>query len=63
MAENKQPSFEEALKRLEEIIRKLETGVAPLDELLVLYEEGNKLVKYCNEMLDNAEQRVTAVSL
>ena len=55
-------NFENDIKRLEEIIRKLETGVAPLDELLVLYEEGNKLVKYCNEMLDSAEQRVTSVS-
>ena len=51
-------SFEEALKRLEETVRLLESGSAPLDESLSLFEEGIALVKLCNGKLDNAEQKV-----
>ena len=51
-------SFEEAMKRLEEIANKLENGQASLDESLALYEEGIKLVRYCNEKLDHAEQKI-----
>ena len=41
--EAREPSFEEALKALEEIVRKLESGEAPLDESIALYEQGHKL--------------------
>ena len=51
-------SFEAALSRLEEIVRRLESGAAPLDESLALFEEGVGLVKLCNARLDRAEQRV-----
>ena len=51
-------SFEEAMTRLEEIVSMLETGKAGLDESLSAYEEGVKLVKFCHETLDRAEQRV-----
>ncbi len=51
-------SFEEAMTRLEEIVSMLETGKAGLDESLSIYEEGVKLVKFCHEALDQAEQRV-----
>lgn len=57
MEENK-VSFEQAMKRLEEIVRFLEGGNAPLDESLTAFEEGVKLVKLCNSELDNAEKRV-----
>ena len=57
MEENK-VSFEQAMKRLEEIVRVLEGGNAPLDESLTAFEEGVKLVKLCNSELDNAEKRV-----
>ncbi len=50
--------FEEALGRLEEIVRKLEQGEALLDEALVLFEEGVKLARFCNEKLDQAEARI-----
>lgn len=50
--------FEEALTRLEEILQKLETGKAPLNESLALFEEGVKLSGYCNKLLDQAEQKV-----
>lgn len=51
-------SFEEALARLEETVKKLESGSAPLDESLSLFEEGIALVKLCNGKLDKAEQKV-----
>ncbi len=51
-------SFEESLVRLEEIVRLLESGSAPLDKSLELFEEGVSLVKMCNSKLDNVEQRI-----
>ena len=51
-------TFESALARLEEIVRALESGSAPLDESLALFEEGVGLVKFCNALLDGAEQKV-----
>lgn len=51
-------SFEEAMKRLEEIANKLENGQVSLDESLALYEEGIALVRCCNEKLDRAEQKI-----
>lgn len=51
-------SFEAAMARLEEIVRMLESGNAPLDTSLSLFEEGVFLVKLCNSKLDNAEQKV-----
>lgn len=57
MSENKM-SFEAALARLEEIVGQLDSGNAPLDRSLELFEEGAGLVKLCSSMLDNVEQRV-----
>lgn len=57
----KQPdelSFEDAMKRLEEISDKLENGQATLDESLSLYMEGIALVRHCNDKLTLAEQRI-----
>ncbi len=51
-------SFEDALKRLEETVRALESGTVPLEESLKLFEEGVALVKLCNSKLDGAEQKV-----
>lgn len=56
--EKKELSFEEAISRLEEIVRTLESGNAPLDVSLGLFEEGVSLVKLCNRRLDSAEQKV-----
>ena len=50
--------FENNLARLEQIVRKLESGNAPLDESIELYEEGIALVKKCNSALENAEKRI-----
>ncbi len=51
-------TFEVAIARLEEIVRMLEGGSAPLDTSLALFEEGVALVKLCNSKLDTAEQKV-----
>ncbi len=58
MADKKETSFEDAMQRLEEIVKSLEDGKAPLDASLKLFEEGVKLVADCKAQLDNAEQRV-----
>ncbi len=50
--------FEEALKKLEKIVSKLEEGDIPLEESLKLFEEGIRLSRFCNEKLDEAEKRV-----
>ncbi len=59
-AKNDKPeiTFEYAMGRLEEIVRMLESGNAPLDKSLAMFEEGVSLVKLCNSKLDAAEQKV-----
>lgn len=52
-------SFEQSMARLEEIVTLLEQGKAGLDQSLKLFEEGAKLVTECNQMLDQAEQKVS----
>ncbi|MBR6807566.1 MAG: exodeoxyribonuclease VII small subunit [Clostridia bacterium] len=56
-------TFEEALARLEETVRLLESGNVPLDESLALFEEGISLVRLCNGKLDTAEQKVVKLKL
>lgn len=51
-------NFEQSLARLEEIVKLLERGDAPLAESLGLFEEGAGLIKACGELLDKAEQKV-----
>ena len=55
---NKKLTFEESAARVDEIVKLLERGDAPLDESLSLFEEGAKLIKNCGKMLDDAEQKV-----
>jgi len=52
------PDFETALKRLEEIVRKLEGGELTLDSSLELFEEGIQLSRLCHVKLGQAERRV-----
>jgi len=51
-------SFEQAAARIDEIVRFLEKGDAPLDKSLSLFEEGATLIKIAGKMLDDAEQTV-----
>ena len=55
-------NFEQAMKRLEEIVEQMESGDLPLEELIVRYEEGMKLVKVCQERLASAEQRIEIIT-
>ena len=55
---DKKMNFEKSLERLEEIVKSLEKGDAPLDESLKLFEEGTELIAACGKMLDEAEQKV-----
>ena len=56
-------TFEEALARLEETVRLLESGNVPLDDSLALFEEGIALVRLCNGKLDTAEQKVVKLKI
>lgn len=58
----KEKTFEEMLKRLEEVVRALDAVDTPLEQSLALFEEGAKLVKLCTEKLDQAQQKVTILT-
>lgn len=60
--EPKNVKFEDALKRLEGIVEKLETGDASLDESLSLYEEGISLFRSCSSKLEEAKKKVEVLS-
>ncbi len=60
---DEQMTFEAAMARLEEIVHLLESGNAPLDVSLSLYEEGVALVRLCNTRLDNAQKRVKILTV
>jgi len=49
--------FEDALEKLEGIVKKMESGDLPLDEALKTFEEGIKLIRFCQDKLDDAERR------
>jgi exodeoxyribonuclease VII small subunit len=51
-------TFEQAISRLDEIVKTLEKGDAPLEQSLTLFEEGTSLIKFCGKLLDSAEQKV-----
>ncbi len=55
-------SFEAALKRLEEIVRTLEQGEAPLDQSIELYQEGDKLKRHCEARLKTAQARIEQIA-
>ena len=55
-------TYEKAVKRLEEIVIKLEDGSLPLEESLKLYEEGAKLADFCNKILKEARQKITDIN-
>jgi len=56
-----QMSFEQALKSLEEIVRRLESGDVPLEESIDLYERGEQLRKHCQARLDAAQARIEKI--
>ena len=62
MAGTKKKTFEESLIRLEEIVKLLENGKAPLSDSLQLFEEGVSLVRFCTSELDEAEKKITELT-
>lgn len=54
-------TFEEGINELEKIVADLENGDMTLDESIKKFEEGMKMSKYCNQLLDEAEKRITMV--
>lgn len=57
-----QLSFEAALARLEEIVRTLEKGEAPLDRSIELYQEGDRLKRHCEARLRDAQTRIEQIA-
>ena len=53
------PSFEDSFNRLNEMAEQLEAGGLTLAEATSRFEEGMKLVEFCNELLNNAELKIT----
>mgnify|MGYP003627211969 CR=1 FL=1 len=56
-------NFEDALKRLEDIVRKLESGDVPLDQSISLYSEGEKLRGLCQQRLESAQAKIEKITL
>ena len=54
-------SFEDALRALEDVVRKLESGEVPLDDSITLYERGEALRKHCQARLDAAQARIERI--
>ena len=55
-------NFEQAMARLTELTEALEKGNLPLEQAVLAYEEGVKLVKFCRKQLDEAQCKVTVLS-
>ena len=54
-------TYEKAIKRLEQIISILESNEVPLEESIVLFQEGVKLSKYCDDKLQSIQQKVAQI--
>ena len=61
MADKKEKTFEESLVKLEEIVKKLESGQVPLDDAINNFTEAMELSKVCNEKLKNAEENINKI--
>lgn len=59
---SKDMSYEQAIKRLEEIVACLEKKDTPLEESMKLFEEGTKLAAFCEEKLTSAKQKITELT-
>ena len=56
------PTFEENMQRLEQIVRAMERGDVPLEESLKFFQEGTELVRKCGKILDEAQLQVKKIA-
>ena len=56
-------SFEDAMRALEEVVNRLESGDVPLEDSIKLYERGAELKAHCQKKLAEAEEKVAAITL
>ena len=54
-------TFEQNMQRLEQIVRALERGDAPLEESLKLFQEGTERIRICGKLLDEAQMQVKKI--
>lgn len=59
---NKQPTFEQAIEQLEDIVEQIESGEVGLEEAIDRYEAGQKLIQRCRGILDKAERRIAELT-
>ena len=59
---SKKIDFEESLKELSKIVELLESGECTLDESIALFEKGMKISKDCSQTLENARQKIVALT-
>ena len=55
-------NFEDNLKKLEQLVARMESGDMKLDEMIVAFEEGRKLVETCQKELEAIIQRIDKVT-
>ena len=55
-------NFEDAMKRIDQIVARLEDPALKLDESLAIYEEGVALVSFCRKKLEEAQRRITCLT-
>lgn len=55
----KKKTFESALKELEEVVKEMESGELPLEDAMKKYEMGMKHLKYCQDLLDKTEKKIS----
>jgi exodeoxyribonuclease VII small subunit len=60
---NKVLKFEEAMRRLDEIVRAMESGEIGVEDSIAQYEEAMRLASHCRQILDTAEQRIQKIQL
>jgi len=61
-AKSNAQTFESALARVEQIAAQMETGDLPLDDLIRVYEEGLRLIRFCSGRLEDAEKRLQTIT-
>lgn len=58
----KNPTYEESIEKLEDLIEQIESGEVGLEDALKHYEDGTKLIQRCRTILDGAEKRIAELS-